>query len=104
MSQETNVEIFINKQLDAIQTQASGRSNEQKELRDACQDLKGMSAPQFSMIISHLSKAYFLFSLSLTLSMLLSICLRQQACSEAVNLAHQVAISPSLSQQRSQIR
>ena len=49
MSHETNVEIFINKQLDVIQTQASGRSKEHKELRDACQELKGTSLPQFSV-------------------------------------------------------
>lgn len=44
MGHEINIEIFVNKQLDAIQAQAtSSRSKEHKELRDACQELKGMS-------------------------------------------------------------
>jgi hypothetical protein len=38
---DINIEVFINTQLDAIQTQASGRSKEHKELRNACQELKG---------------------------------------------------------------
>jgi hypothetical protein len=48
MSHESNVEIFITKQLDVIQTHASGRSKEHKELRDACQELKGQPTLQFS--------------------------------------------------------
>ncbi|KAL4515001.1 hypothetical protein Ndes2526B_g03682 [Nannochloris sp. 'desiccata'] len=56
MSHETNVEIFINKQLDVIQSQASSRSREHKGLRDACQELKDLlRGGEFGTPGSHLA-------------------------------------------------
>jgi len=39
-SHDTNLEVFVSKQLDFIEAAASGRSKEHKELREGCQELK----------------------------------------------------------------
>lgn len=50
-SHNLNIEVFVNKQLDIIQVQASGRSQQHKELRDTCQQLKGTSQSSFITIL-----------------------------------------------------